>query len=88
MGLKMITCEEASRLISESMDHNLPFWEKLNLKTHLMLCKVCPTYMRQLHLLRRLVNEWAANANTFLSDQSLSRESKNKIKLHLKQSAP
>ena len=84
MGLRMITCEEASKLISESMDHKPPFWERINLKFHLTMCKVCPTYMRQLHLLRRLVKAWAANATAFLSDKSLSSESKTKIKLHLR----
>lgn len=84
----MITCEEASRLISESMDHKPSLWERINLKMHLMLCKVCPTYMRQLHLLRQLVKEWASSATAFLSDKSLSRESKTKIKLYLRRFTP
>ena len=88
MGIRMITCEEASKLISGSMDHKPPFWERMNLKMHLLMCKVCPTYMRQLHLLRRLVKEWASNATAFLSDKSLSGESKTKIKLNLRRLTP
>ena len=84
----MISCEEASKLISESMDHKPPFWERINLKMHLTACKVCLAYMRKLHLLRRLVKEWASNATSFLSDNSLSKESKTKIKLHLRRFTP
>ena len=87
MGLRMITCEEAEKLISESMDHKPLFWERINLKMHILMCKVCPTYMRQLHLLRQIVRKWASNAATFFSDKSLSGESKSRMKLHLRQLA-
>lgn len=85
MGLRMITCEEASRLISESMDHNSPFLERLNLKMHLLMCKICPTYMRQLHLLRQILRNWASNVDRFLSDKNLTRDSKIKMKKYLHQ---
>ena len=88
MGLGTITCEEASRLISETMDHEPPFWERINLKFHLMMCKVCQTYMRQLHLLRGLVKSWADGVGRFLTDKGLSRESKEKMKQHLRQLKP
>lgn len=81
----MITCEEAGKLISESMDHTPPLLERMNLKMHLLMCKVCPTYMRQLHILRGLVKSWATGAGRFLADKSLSRESKTKMKQHLRQ---
>jgi hypothetical protein len=85
MDIKMITCEEAAKLISESMDHTPPFFERMNLKMHLLMCKACPTYMRQLHLIREFVKNWASNAGRFLTDKNLSRESKIKIKNHLRQ---
>lgn len=88
MGLRMISCEEASKLISESMDHSVPFLEKISLKIHLAMCKVCPTYMRQLHFLREVVKSWADKTNHLLSDKSLSQETKSRIKLHLKSIFP
>lgn len=84
----MLTCEEASKLISEAMDHTLPFLERVNLRLHILLCKVCPTYMRQLHLLRDLLRKWASYSGRFLSDKELSPESKAKIKERLRQSFP
>lgn len=84
----MISCEEAAKLISESMDHAIPFWERISLKIHLAMCKVCPTYMRQLHLLRKLIKNWGSNAILFFSDKGLSPESKAKIKCHLRQFTP
>ncbi len=84
----MISCEEAAKLISESMDHRPPLWERINLKMHLVMCKVCPTYMRQLHLLRELVKNWVSSVPRLLADKSLSLESKSKLKLHLRKFTP
>lgn len=85
IGLRMLTCEEAEKLISETMDHPLSFWERINLKVHLLICKVCPTYMRQLQLLRELLRKWASHSDRFLPDKKFSPESKEKIKQHLSQ---
>ena len=86
MSLRMISCEEASKLISESMDHAIPFWEKVSLKIHLAMCKVCPTYMRQLDFLRRILKGWADHTVSLVSNINLSQEKKSQNKLHLRKS--
>ena len=49
----MINCEEASRLSSESQDRSLAFGERVSLRLHLIGCKLCSRYARQLKFLRR-----------------------------------
>ena len=49
---KMITCEEASRLISESLDRELPLGTRIALRIHLLMCKLCPRFLRQMLFLK------------------------------------
>ena len=48
----MITCKEASRLLSQSMDARLPLWQRARLRLHLAICDACTNFSRQLRLLR------------------------------------
>ena len=51
----MITCKEASRLLSQSMDARLPLWQRVRLRLHLVLCDACNNFDRQVRFLRRAV---------------------------------
>jgi len=37
----MYSCKEVSQLISESMDRTLPFYQRVLMQLHLMICKYC-----------------------------------------------
>ena len=45
-------CKEAARLQSEKLDHELPLLQKIGLRFHLVLCKWCRRYGKQLGFLR------------------------------------
>ena len=47
-----LSCEEASRLASESLDRELTRNERWGLRVHAMVCRNCRRLMRQLELLR------------------------------------
>ena len=44
-------CKEAVRLQSEALDHQLPGLERLGLRLHLVLCKWCRRYGKQIRFL-------------------------------------
>lgn len=41
-------------LVSESLEHELPFRQRLAVRLHLMMCSLCRKYKRQTLLLREL----------------------------------
>lgn len=47
----MLSCKEVARLVSESLDHKLSFWQRVRLKLHLKACHVCAEYSKQMDLL-------------------------------------
>ncbi|MEZ0232950.1 MAG: zf-HC2 domain-containing protein [Methylophilaceae bacterium] len=48
----MLSCKQASQLISQSLDRRLNMRERINLRMHLMICDVCRRFTRQLHEIR------------------------------------
>ncbi|MEK7322823.1 MAG: zf-HC2 domain-containing protein [Pseudomonadota bacterium] len=73
----MVSCKEVSQLVSRSLDHPLPISERLVVHMHLMVCKLCSRYRRQLHFLqraaRRLPEHLDETAMPPLSDEAKQR---------------
>ncbi len=53
----MLRCREVSKLVSESMDRELPLRQRLQVWMHLAMCRLCAGFARQLRLLRRALRE-------------------------------
>lgn len=49
----MLTCKEASRLLSQSLDQPLPPGKRLELRLHVWLCGACSNFEKQLLFLKR-----------------------------------
>ncbi|MFZ0827630.1 MAG: zf-HC2 domain-containing protein [Verrucomicrobiia bacterium] len=50
-------CKAATRLQSDALDRKLPLRQQMGLRLHLLLCKWCRRYGKQLNFLRRVVRE-------------------------------
>lgn len=57
LRLLNLTCRDATRLISDSMDRDLSRLEHLGLRLHLFTCRICNRYRAQLLLLRRVIRD-------------------------------
>jgi polyhydroxyalkanoate synthesis regulator protein len=55
----MFSCREISYLVSKSMDERIPVRQRLGVRMHLMMCRFCARYKRQLELLRRIMHHYA-----------------------------
>ena len=53
----MLHCREISKLVSESMERDLPLGQRLGVRMHLMMCRMCSGFARQVRLLRRAARE-------------------------------
>lgn len=47
-----LSCQQASRLLSQQQDEPLPFGKRLRLRLHLMYCDACTNVSRQFDTLR------------------------------------
>ena len=48
----MISCRQASRMLSDAMEHRLPPLARLKLRLHLAICGMCRAYAGDLRILR------------------------------------
>jgi len=47
----MMSCKDVSVLVSASLDRRLSAWERLKVRTHLLICKGCTNFSRQMSVL-------------------------------------
>ena len=53
----MLSCKGASRLVSQGLDRNLGFGERIALRVHLAICDGCTNFKSQVAFLRRAVKQ-------------------------------
>ncbi len=74
-------CDQLLPVMSDSLDHELPFHGRLILKLHLFVCLRCSRYLNQLKLMRAVIR---ARSSKMLAEgspeTSLSREARERIK--------
>lgn len=84
----MLTCKDASQLMSQSFDRRLGLMEKTGLRFHLLFCKSCQIAYGQLDFLHWFCKRIAADPTDITSMQpGLSSEAQERIlkELHRKQ---
>jgi len=52
----MLSCKEVSELVSQYPERLLSFREQLGIKMHLMICKLCSRFTRQMKFIARATN--------------------------------
>ncbi|NQT11964.1 MAG: zf-HC2 domain-containing protein [Planctomycetes bacterium] len=83
----MLRCREVSKLVSESLERELPLRQRLQVWLHLAMCRMCAGFARQLRLLRRAARD---NPERLVADPaepepSLSQEARKRIKAALRE---
>lgn len=48
----MLTCRQATELLSQELDRPLSLPERIGLRLHVLICHGCSNYRRQLRVLR------------------------------------
>lgn len=53
-----ISCQHASRLLSQRQDEPLPLGKRIKLRIHLSVCDACTNVSRQFDTLRLAMQKW------------------------------
>jgi len=75
-------CKTATRLQSEALDRKLPLRQRFGLRVHLLLCKWCRRYGKQITFLRNAAREHPDEMAEPVP-QKLSAEARERIKQRL-----
>jgi hypothetical protein len=54
----IISCKDASRLVSRQQDAPLSFWQQVTLRLHLSVCAACTRFERQIRFLRTAMRKY------------------------------
>jgi hypothetical protein len=80
----MFNCREVTRLVSESLDRKLPLSERIGVRIHLLMCRLCPEAKRQMLFIREAMRMLTVESSALESEDSLSQEARNRMKLALR----
>jgi len=79
----MPTCRQASRLQSDALDQPLSLPKRFGLRLHLLVCKWCRRYGKQIRFLRQAVHEHPDEVNQ-ATPRTLSPEARERLKRSLR----
>jgi len=82
----MLNCRQVTRLVSQSMDAKLRWYQVLGMRIHLLYCVWCRRYAAQLQFLREASRNLAPEVEAAPSHK-LSNEAKDKIRTRLQEAS-
>lgn len=65
----MLRCKDLHEMSEEYLDGNLSSGKKLSITLHIMICRHCRRYLKQLHLTREVIHN-NDGSNTSADEQS------------------
>ena len=80
----MFRCNVVSQKVSQSLDASLPFHHRMAIRMHLLMCRYCSRFRRQLIMLRKMSRLMDDEPSTDETSATLSNETKERIKKALR----
>jgi hypothetical protein len=81
----MMTCKEATRLISEGQERPMSLMERWGLRIHLWMCDNCRKFDRQIAFLRKALRLLGEKLETGSQGPDLPSEAKERIRQVLRE---
>ena len=78
--LIMPNCKETARLVSDSMDRQLPLFKRMLVWMHLRMCRHCKRFEQQLLKMREISRHLNRHFETLDAAISLSAEARERIR--------
>jgi hypothetical protein len=84
----MLSCRDTTRLASESLDHPLTIWQRMQVAMHMMMCGPCRRARQIMRILRDAMGRLGQDELAQLStDQTLIPEARERIKEALRKNS-
>jgi hypothetical protein len=80
----MFCCKAVSEKVSRSMDAPLPFHHRMAVGMHLLMCRYCARFRRQLFMLRKMSRHIEDEGYSIKTTIRLSKDSKVRMKKMLR----
>ena len=80
----MLNCAQASRLVSEALDHPLTWKQRFALQFHLALCGACRRFAVQMRWLQVAGSRLSGHAGLEVANDSLSNDARERIRAALR----
>lgn len=74
----MLSCKQASKLLSQSLDRKLSWKERIELRFHLLICDMCTRFAKQLKIMQTAMQDWV---NACEQDQSIQLSQSAKLRI-------
>ncbi|ALT76974.1 MAG: zf-HC2 domain-containing protein [Burkholderiaceae bacterium] len=58
MSKPMRNCREITALVLQAEDRRLGLGERLSVRMHMLICKACPRFLKQVSLMRKASARW------------------------------
>jgi len=58
------TCKDVHRLVSEGLDRDLSWLERVRMRLHLTICDACTSFKRQMDLMRKAMRNFTIPDDT------------------------
>lgn len=85
----MLNCQNATKLLSESLERPLPLSRRMGLKMHLLMCRFCARFEKQLLFMRLFIRRYEKQCLEddlpSIDSPSLSPEARERIKKALRE---
>ena len=80
----MFRCQDVSQKVSQSMDVVLPWHHRMAVWMHLLMCRYCARFRRQLIMLRKMSRHIDSDRPSVEPTSNLSQEAKDRMKKRLR----
>ncbi len=82
LRLLNLPCVEIVHLVSQSLDRDLPWGDRMAIRMHMLYCTACCRFRRQMRLLREALHRYTERSELgeFAFPSSLSPEARRRIK--------
>ena len=80
-------CKQIVDLVSQEMDSKLPWSIRMEVKMHLLMCKNCHRYAKQLKFMQFELSMMAQNLNTISLAEPAKKRIRDSLKLSLNENS-